>query len=94
VKIKRDALVEIMQDAGLREDQLHIRGYGAFGQQCPGIEVRGLPQLAEFFNMVGQAEADRGWVGGPDASDLTHGVCMDTVGNGLVFFWPELELED
>jgi len=103
VKIKRERLVEIMENAGIDEDRLHVKGYGAFGTTCPGIETdAGLAQLAAFFVAVGDLYAqltesdDREFINGPDfdPDELTRGVCMDSVGWGLVFFWPDLELED
>lgn len=96
MKIKKEHLRQIMETAEIEPDQLTVEGFDWAGKPCPGIKVDGVTQLAAFFAAAGVVYSDLYESPLPDFDlrELAKGVVLDSKGLGLVFYWPELELED
>jgi hypothetical protein len=96
-----------LEPDALRED---YPGRGSFGKGWIGIDADGVGQLIAFFAAAGEVYADlfAETEGGHDrehdddpadypefeASDLAKGVVVDSMGLGIIFYWPDLNITE
>lgn len=98
-KIDREIIEEILETAGLFDDEANIResysGRGMYGSACFGIVFESESAVFRFMAAAGRTEADREHDERPgfDSISFARSARTDSMGHGVIAYWPGWNLE-
>lgn len=102
MEMTKGDFLELLDVAEIDTDAFREKGYsgrGMYGRSCPGVDLDNFSGLVLLMVAAGRmAEArdlDDDQTGERfDAEEFARTVCTDSMGMGIIVYWPSLTLND